>query len=280
MVVAMDGATIKEKLVRTVAPAHLIVLGVYQFILTIIDTVIVQHEPGLLLQLSKLRGRAFSRFWMAYGESMSEVMADDAVALMRSLRGTVLDLGPGTGEQLVRLTPSHLTRVYGAEPAEQFHGRLRANAKKAGLEDKYKVLHAGAQPESLIPALADAGLFQNGSEGIFDEICCIRVLCGVPRPEETIKGLYKLLKPGGRMVVHEHVVNPWRETGGSFVSRVLQTVYAWAGWHLFLGCNIDRDTRAMLLDAGGKGGWSEVELKGLETWSVLPYCTGYLVKSG
>ncbi|KAL1643775.1 hypothetical protein SLS58_004791 [Diplodia intermedia] len=274
----MDRTTPKEKLLRTFMPAYTIALGLYQFALTIIDTVTVQHEPGVLLQFSKLRDRAFSRFWMAYGEFMSEGMADDAVVLLQSVRGTVLDVGPGSGDQAVHFTPSHITRVYGAEPADMLHGKLRANAKKAGLGDKYTVLHAGAQPESLIPALADAGLFKNGSEGIFDEICCIRVLCGVPRPEETVKGLYKLLKPGGRMVVHEHVVNPWQEAGGSFASRVLQTVYEWAGWNFFVGCSIKRDMKEILLNAGGKDGWSKAELKSLATWSVLPYCTGYLVK--
>ncbi|KAK0653714.1 hypothetical protein DIS24_g5806 [Lasiodiplodia hormozganensis] len=276
----MCGPTLKEKLLRTVAPAYFISLGLYQFLLTIIDTVTVQHEPGVLLQFSKLRDRAFSRFWIAYGEFMSEGMADEAVALIGSVRGTVLDIGPGSGDQTVHFTPANLTRVYGAEPAGQLHDKLRAKVKGAGLEGKYTVLHAGAQPESLIPALADAGLFKNGSEGIFDEICCIRVLCGVPRPEETVRGLYKLLKPGGRMIVHEHVVNPWQEAGGNFGSRVLQTVYAWAGWNVFLGCSIDRDTKEILLNAGGKDGWSRVELKSLQTWSVLPYCTGYLVKRG
>lgn len=270
--------TPKEKAIRTVIPVYLIALGLYQLALEVIDTLFVQHEPGNLLQFSKLRDRAFSRFWMAYGESMSETMPDEVTNLLRDVRGTVLDIGPGSGDLAVHFNASQITRAYGVEPAGPLHDKLRANVKRAGLEGKYTVLHCGAQPESLIPALADAGLFKHGSEGIFDEICCIRVLCGVPRPEETVRGLYKLLKPGGRLVVHEHVVNPWRQKGGNPFSRVLQTLYSWAGWNVFVGCSLKRHTKDILLNAGGKDGWSKVELKDLETWSVLPHNTGYLVK--
>ncbi|EKG17939.1 Methyltransferase type 11 [Macrophomina phaseolina MS6] len=267
----------KEKVLRTIAPAYFILLGLYQFALEVIDILTVQHEPGLLLQFSKVRDRAFSRFWTAYGEFMSEGMSEDATNLLRDVRGTVLDVGPGSGDLAIYFNASQLTHVYGVEPAGKLHDKLRANVKRAGLQDKYSVLHCGAQPESLIPALADAGLFAHGAEGIFDEICCMRVLCGVPRPEETVRGLYKLLKPGGKLVVHEHVANPWRQNGSLF-ARALQTIYGWMGWGLFLGCRLNTPTKDILLKAGGKDGWSKVALMDLEMWSVLPYCTGYLIK--
>ncbi|KAL1631781.1 hypothetical protein SLS56_004302 [Neofusicoccum ribis] len=275
----MAQPTLKEILLRNISPAHLICLGVYQFILTVIDIITVQYEPRLLFQLSKLRDRAFSRFWTAYGALMSEGMADEAVALLQTVHGTVLDVGPGSGDQLRHLNASQLDRVYGAEPALELHGRLRAHARQAGLEAKYAVLQAGAQPESLLPALAGAGVFaRGGADGVFDDICCVRVLCGVPRPEETVQGLYRLLKPGGRLIVHEHVVNPWPEEGGSLLSRALQTVYTCAGWPFFLGCHLTRDTKGILINAAGKDGWAKVELKGLASWSAIPNCTGYLVK--
>lgn len=217
-------------------------------------------------------------FSFSAGAFLSSRPSPEVLSLLQTVRGTVLDLGPGSGDLLKYLSPSALTRVYGAEPAQLLHGKLRAHARDAGLEGKYSVLHCGAEPESLIPALAKAGVLSGAGEGVFDEICCVRVLCGVPRPAETVRGLYGLLKPGGRMVVHEHVVNPWREEDGSVASRVLQAVYSWVGWDFFLGCKIDRDTKALLLEAGGKDGWSKVELKSLMGWSVMPHCTGYLVK--
>ena len=33
----------------------------------------------------------------------------------------------------------------------------------------------------------------------------VQVLCSVPEPREMVKRLYGLLKPGGRMIVYEHV---------------------------------------------------------------------------
>ncbi|KAF2089917.1 S-adenosyl-L-methionine-dependent methyltransferase [Saccharata proteae CBS 121410] len=273
--------TLYEFTQRAVAPAWLMSLAIYQFVLTIFETVFVHHEPGVLLHISKLRERAFSRFWMTYGPSMSTDMPKPTQELLRTVRGTVLDVGPGSGEQLHLFTPANITRMYGAEPADKLHDQLRVNARNNNLGDKYKVLHCGAEPESLIPALAKAGLLQGGADGIFDEIVCCRVLCGVPNQQNTIDGLYRLLKPGGRFVVHEHVVNPWpaKNQEGSLIARFLQVVYTLAGWPFWIQCHLDRDTKSGLIKAGGKNGWKEIKLQYVESWSTIPNLVGYLIKS-
>lgn len=94
--------------------------------------------------------------------------------------------------------------------------------------------------------------------------------------------LYGMLRPGGRLLVTEHVVNPWRRAKGSFVGRVVQGIYQVLGWSWFIGdCCLDRDTEAVLRAAAdGDGGWERVELERNFEWSAMPYISGVLVKKG
>jgi SAM-dependent methyltransferase len=139
---------------------------------------------------------------------MSNEMPEGTVELMSSIGGIVLDVGPGSGTQLHLFNPAKITKMYGVEPAVDLHAELLRSAKKESLGDKYEVIAAGAEPQSLIPALAKKNMLKTSDEkgsGIFDSIACIRVLCGVPGQEDTAAGLYRLLKPGGRLIVCEHV---------------------------------------------------------------------------
>lgn len=214
---------------------------------------------------------------------MSEEMPGDTIALIGRARGRVLDIGPGSGEVLRRFKADQITELWGVEPATDMHAELEANAVRAGLRGKFHALACGAEPESLVPALARAGLLAKGGEGVFDDICLTRVLCGVPRPRDTIHGLYRALKPGGRFIVSEHVVNPWPGKEGSLIGRVLQ--FFWhniGGWRWLMGgCEMERNTRQWLLDAAKEdGGWSKVELVYFNGWSCVPFVVGTLTKKG
>jgi SAM-dependent methyltransferase len=128
--------------------------------------------------------------------------------------GTVLEVGPGSGSFAAYLNAPAIKAIYGAEPSVGMHAALMMSAKLAGLGEKYHILPCGGERDSLLPALAKAGLFnevggQAKEQGVFDTIICIRVLCSVPDLESTLNSLYSLLKPGGRFIICEHVINPW-----------------------------------------------------------------------
>lgn len=209
---------------------------------------------------------------------MSVEMPGPITELLKQCRGKVLDIGPGSGEVLSRFDASKIETMYGAEPAVDLHPGLLRNAEKHGFAgEKYHALLCGGEPESLIPALHKAGaLTESESAEVFDEICVVRVLCGVPRPQETIKGLYALLKPGGRMVVCEHVINPWR-TEGRYLARAFQAVYTLMGWPFFMGgCELQRHTEEYLKRAGE---WKKFDLKYYEQRSCVPFIVGELIKA-
>lgn len=241
-------------------------------------------SPKLLLtDFNSYRNHVFAKLWLAVGSIFAKEMPKPFDPILTTSRGVILDVGPGAGDQLFRFShPENITTIYGAEPGVEMHPALLDRAKKAGLGEKYKILSCSAEFESLIPVLAQQGLLgkeKTLGDGVFDEIVCIRVLCSVPKPTETVEGLYKCLKSGGRFVVCEHVVND-DDTGGSLVGRYLQHLYTALGWSFLLdGCNLRRDTTAMLMKAAEPdGGWAEVNLKKVDKWSVIPHISGYCVK--
>ena len=133
------------------------------------------------------------------GPDSAQAEEDSPVpSLVHEAYGTVLELGPGTGQQLGRLNPSRITRIYGIEPNIALHPELRARIGKAGLENIYSVVPCG------IEDIAELKKYGIESESI-DTVLSIKVLCSVPEPERMTRDLYRLLKPGGQLLLSEHV---------------------------------------------------------------------------
>jgi SAM-dependent methyltransferase len=235
-----------------------------------------------ITNFEKFKHKSFAKLWAAYGQAMSEEMPPGTVELVETASGVVLDIGPGTGTQLHRFTPSKIKKIYGAEPAVDMHAELKSTADKVLLGEKYEVLAAGAEPASLVPALAKKGVFGvsgQASEGVFDTIVSLRTLCGVPDQEDTAAGLYRLLKPGGRLLVVEHVKQAYPH-GGDIFGAIFQRIYMLVGWSFWLGgCCLNRDTEAVLRKVAGPKGWKEVKLNYLQPYAAIPYISGEFVKA-
>ncbi|KAL4778537.1 S-adenosyl-L-methionine-dependent methyltransferase, partial [Aspergillus varians] len=212
----------------------------------------------------QLRDEAFGKFWVAFSSNRedpqpdhpsptkdSESNADSPLnpnistqvqsssdlipPVLAHASGVVLDVGPGTGTQMPLLKSAEPTikAIYGAEPCAGLHAELRKRAALEGLSSKYTVLPCSVVGRDLGVQLERVGLLsgdRSGDGGVFDTIITVRVLCSVPDFENTVAELYALLKPGGKMLVVEHVVNPWRTAKGSILARVLQGVYHFLGW--------------------------------------------------
>ncbi len=156
-------------------------------------------------------------------------------ALFADLQGTVVEIGPGTGLNLLYL-PTDIHWI-GVEPNAHLHKYIRAKAsgKKRSIE-----IHA-ATLEAL--ALADASV---------DAVISTLVLCSVADPAATLGEIRRVLKPGGRFFFIEHVIAP----EGSFL-RGLQRLVRPA-WRLVAdGCRPDRDTAKALREAG----FSDVQME-------------------
>ena len=78
------------------------------------------------------------------------------------------------------------------------HDALRSSIKKQGLSDVYTIVPCGVED---LEKLREYGIVS----GSIDTVISVQVLCSVPKPAALIKDLYRMLKPGGQMIVYEHV---------------------------------------------------------------------------
>ncbi|KIW85714.1 hypothetical protein Z517_01106 [Fonsecaea pedrosoi CBS 271.37] len=230
--------------------------------------------------------KAFARLWLKYGPMYAEQIPEELPPLLAQCRGVVLDVGPGSGEQVKRFThPENITAIYGVEPGVSMHAQLREKAAQAGLAGKYHVLAATADLDAILPQLIKAGLVSSESARtspadlqLFDEVVCVRVLCGVPDQAATVADLYALLKPGGRFVLCEHVLNTHH-----WPARLAQHLYMLMGWkQLMGGCCLTRDTVDTLLKVAQArdGGWAQVNLSSADEYTPVAHVTGVLIKKG
>lgn len=133
------------------------------------------------------------------GPTFAEGDEETAVpALVSEVSGVALELGPGIGSQLPRYNTSKITKVYGVEPNNDLHKSLRERVKASGLTNIYEIVPCGIED---VVELEKHGI----TLGSIDTVLSIQVLCSVSDPDELLRRLYALMKPGGQFVVYEHV---------------------------------------------------------------------------
>lgn len=140
--------------------------------------------------------------------------------LLAGLTGDVLDVGAGTGANLPYLTEAK--RVTAVEPDAAMRRKLTAKAARAAV--RVTVSDAGAEALPCSDASVDAVVFT-------------LVLCSVADPDRALSEARRVLKPGGRLVVLEHV----RGTG-KLARWQDHLVPLWR--RMNAGCHPNRDTRA------------------------------------
>ncbi|CAK41588.1 uncharacterized protein An13g01890 [Aspergillus niger] len=255
--------TTREWINALIEPGHLLVWALRYYVKVNLETVFCKGQIfAPLLHQSRLRDEAFGKFWVAFSNQITR-SSDLIPVLLSRASGTVLDVGPGTGTQMPLLRSPAIKTIYGAEPCHGLHAELRASATSQD-----------------VPSILEN--LSTTKEGVFDTIVCVRVLCSVPDMRRTVQDLYTLLRPGGKMLVVEHVVNPWRTPKGSVIARVVQALYGFLGWSWYMGnCCMNRDTTSALKHAADRdGGWESVELDSWFESTPMPYVAGILTKKG
>lgn len=130
-------------------------------------------------------------------------------SLVALAHGVVLEVGPGMGSQLDRFDKSKIDHIYGVELNPAFVSPLLAEVDKAELQGKYTVIAGAVEDKNL---LAQHGL----SAGSVDSIVCIGTLCSISDPEQAMRRMYELLKPGGAFIFWEH------RRSDDFLTRIVQ----------------------------------------------------------
>lgn len=147
--------------------------------------------------------------------------------LLSPLRGTIVDVGAGTGANLPYFNAE--ANVVALEPDRSMAQRLKAKLRRTQAKIEIRI-----EDDSALDKFAERSV---------DAVLSMLVLCMVPDPVATLRRMRRTLKPGGLLVVLEHVRSP------GMVGK-LQDAIAPA-WRAFAdGCNLNRDTKAAIAAAG------------------------------
>ena len=162
------------------------------------------------------------------GVRYERMVADRKRALFAGLGGNVLEIGPGTGPNLVYYPPG--IRWLGVEPNPYMVPYLKTAAARAGL------------PVDLRPGTAERLPAEDSS---MDAVVSTLVLCSVSDPEGVLREIRRVLKPGGRFLFIEHVAAP----PGTRLRRVQTAIRPL--WKIIGdGCHPDRETGVTIERAG------------------------------
>lgn len=170
-------------------------------------------------------GRVFAAVY-DYGMAASEEagLADKRAALVSRAEGRTLELGAGTGLNLLHY-PDAATELVLSEPFGPMASQLRERASELARE--VEVVEAPA--ESL--PLADDSV---------DTVVGTLVLCTVDDPEAAVAEVARVLRPGGRFLFLEHVRSDDPDRA-RWQDRLHGPWFAFGH-----GCHCNRDTAATL----------------------------------
>jgi len=154
-------------------------------------------------------------------------LAELRAELVRAAKGDVLEVGAGTGANLGLYGPevSSLTLT---EPDPSMLKRLEA---KVGASDR---------TATVLRAPAEDLPFDDAS---FDAVVCTLVLCGVDDQPRAARELRRVLRPGGQLLLMEHVRYDDEQLGR------MQDRMNWLN-RLVVCCNCNRPTPETIHAAG------------------------------
>lgn len=138
----------------------------------------------------EMRGhRLFAAWYDRLTRSLErEVLAPRRAELLAELTGEVLEIGAGTGASLGHFPVG--VHVIAAEPDPAMRKRL------------HRSLERGQVNVEVSSAAAENLPFPSGRFAAVASIC---VLCSVTDPDRALAEAHRVLRPGGRLVVLEHV---------------------------------------------------------------------------
>jgi ubiquinone/menaquinone biosynthesis C-methylase UbiE len=176
-----------------------------------------------------VRQRIFAWALARLNQRYEQFVAPYKQRLFAELRGTVVEIGPGTGVNLRYLNREGV-RWIGVDPNPFMLPYLLREAERLRM-----VVDCGMGSAYALP-------MENAS---VDAVICTLVLCSIGDQQRALREVLRVLRPGGRFVFIEHVAAP----RGSRLRRV-QRLVAPLWRPLVDGCNPCCETGAELQYAG------------------------------
>ncbi len=143
--------------------------------------------------------------------------------------GEVLEIGMGTGLNLPYYDTDKVQKVWGLEPSEGMRKLARKKLRDSTIE-----LEMIDLPGEEIPLDANS----------VDTVLVTYTLCTIPDAHRALRGMHRVLRPGGKLLFCEHGIAP--DAGvRKWQNRINPIWGRFAG-----GCNINRDIPRMLESSG------------------------------
>jgi ubiquinone/menaquinone biosynthesis C-methylase UbiE len=149
--------------------------------------------------------------------------------IMGQAHGIVLEIGAGTGLNFALYDPERVERVEAVEPDTAMLRYARERLKKARV------------PITLTQAPVEALPF---ADETFDSAVATLVFCSVTDPLRGLSEIRRVLKPGGTLLLIEHV-----RAQGAFTRR-LQDIITPVTKRVAGNCHWNRDTQRSVIDSG------------------------------
>lgn len=153
--------------------------------------------------------------------------------LLSGLSGKVLEVGVGTGANFEHYSED--IELIGIEPSPYMIPRAKKKKEVLLFPDKITLLNIGCGYPEMEKLVEPDSL---------DAVVCTLVLCTVPDPSRALENFMKWLKPGGKLVILEHIRSHHPSRGK--LQDILNPVWE----KVADGCQLNRPTDLLLNSSG------------------------------
>ena len=144
-------------------------------------------------------------------------------------QGVVLEIGVGPGVNFAYYDPSKVSKLFALEPNAGMVERADNQRRQTKLDVQFLAI-----PGEQIPL----------PEASVDTVVSTFTLCTIPIVADAIRGIHRVLRPGGKFLFFEHGLSPdinvrrWQER--------TEPLFQWA----FEGCHVTRDIPELIKHGG------------------------------
>ena len=178
-------------------------------------------------------------------------IAKQRAKIVPQASGVVLELGFGTGLNLVHYDPAKVTKLIALEPSAGMLVRARKAAETSPVP--IEILAETAEKLTVPPASVDTVLVTYS-------------ICTIPDPVSALSAARKVLKPGGTLLFCEHGLAPDAAVQKS--QRQIEPFWK----RLAGGCHLCRDIPRLITEAGFRIDRQEtMYLPGTPQWAGYNY---------